>query len=1200
MTFPLTDRQREAAFTTGCDLVVPAGAGAGKTRVLVERYLGLLAMVPGQPGLPVQSILAITFTNKAAQEMRARVRQAILSKVQEAERERNAAVYLHLRELLKQLDSAPITTIHSFCARLLRENPAQAGVDPSFTVLEEAKAEELLQGCLEDALLAALAEDWRWLRHLIEVMGFPACQNALSRLYRSIQAAGVTYTDLPGQPPDRQPVDAAIVELLEAGEDLARVPPSAVGAPKTREALVRWQQLWFKVFPVLQNPATSPLELLAALDVLKGGFRNPARVIAQQVGRFRTVREGTVNAVCRFISIAVAGEVSRLLGGVDEEYRRRKGQQASLDFTDLERGARDLLQHNPGLADHYRKLYQQVMVDEYQDTNDLQKQILDLLVTGPDGGRHWGKLFVVGDYKQSIYRFRGANVELFLATQREAAEAGEERARVVPLVENFRSQEDLISFINSFFPLLMPEVTDVTIKARRKSGNTQPCVEFLAVPAQGEDNLDYRQREAQAIARRIITMVAGGERLIWEAGRGGGGEVPRPVKFGDIALLFRAMTHVKAYERALADVGIPYYVVGGDGFYAKQEIRDILALLKLLVNPTDRLALAAVLRSPFCGVMDDTLLALADRGKGDLLRGFRRFRDINLSAEESGKLDVLTSLLRRFRPIALRLPVSRLLPLLLDNTGYRQVVLTWPVGRQAYANILKLEEMARSRSGKQVHTLDDFVSVLEKDMMGGVREREASLSCEGGDAVRLLSIHRSKGLEFPVVFLTDLSREDRHQSPRLAFSAGSGVVLKAPVAPGRWEKHNLWEMVEEEDRRAHRAETVRILYVGTTRARDYLVLAGMPDRQVPSRELLAQGRYTRWVDALLGWDRANWEKGLLPYGDGTRAIKLTMADSNSDSGVELPPRLIDRYPGLRTQLAVLAGGTGPVGPEQAGIFAQQEALATTGLVTARLRPAEAGGVAGISLPVTALVDLVHCPRRYYLSHSLGLGRRIPSLGRGIEGKLDAATRGTVIHRVCELLRQPEHLPVLVDQVLRAEGFTGDRLTAAMAEVMPLLANYAHSPLFQRVQAAVGRWHEMGLSLAIGNFRLEGVVDQVLEEAGGSLTVVDLKTNRLAAGDVPRLAEYYRVQAMAYAVGVASWLDRPVQEVCLYFMQVDQAVTLPVTTAMAGELVEKVEEMTGLLTGPRVVERFAPQPGWLCPACPHWGICRPGQEFPFPR
>jgi ATP-dependent helicase/nuclease subunit A len=537
-----------------------------------------------------------------------------------------------------------------------------------------------------------------------------------------------------------------------------------------------------------------------------------------------------------------------LLARLWARYERLKRERAALDFSDLQRLTRDLLRDYPAVRARVRARLKYLMVDEFQDTDHLQAEIVDLL-------RGEGNLFFVGDARQSIYRFRNADIRLFLERERGVVAAQREdpsRSRRLALATNFRSRPEILQFINTLFDPLWGDTQPTPppaqgrvpaeradweggsgtrlrherlIPGRAFADKPIPSVEWL--PVEGEGRMDaVRRAEASRIARRVRELVDGGARIT-RCDHPRHGTVVRP---SDVVLLLRTTAVAALYEQALAAVGLPTFLVGGRHYYARREIRDVVNLLKTIGRPLDDLAVASALRSPFVGVSLDTLtlLSLQARALPEESRCLSAaiapaLESQPIAPDDAARLCAFSTLVDRLRAEEDRYGVGQILEIALAETDATLQVLRRPGGRRALANLRKLTQMAHTHVTGGVL---GFVERIEALTRVSEREGDAPTHAEADDVVRLMTIHQAKGLEFPVVVLPDLGRgAPPADLPLLALDPDRRVAACRLTEAGGYDPP-LHHALAHAAREADREESLRLLYVALTRAEEHLILAG--------------------------------------------------------------------------------------------------------------------------------------------------------------------------------------------------------------------------------------------------------------------------------------------------------------------------------------------------------------------------------------
>jgi ATP-dependent helicase/nuclease subunit A len=845
----LTAQQDTAVTRREVSVVLSSGAGCGKTHVLTERYLSHL-----RDGAEVGQVVAITFTDRAARQMRDRIRRAVVKELRAARGEEEVGRWArHLRAL----ETAQISTIHAFCGTLLRQHAVEAGIDPQFGVLDEVLAANLRAEAYADALQelltsqSAAGDD---LRELVLLYGWRPTVAAVEHLVSAAdESAWEDWLKRPAEDVARRWVEDERQKLLPAYVNylVAAAPRVArcLWLLRTTECVgtetrANVRRLLEETPRLADAPdlAAAVAELTEAAKV--GKERGKAWRTEADYEAVRKALEGYRGDLGEKLALftespedvaaaaAVGQRFLRVAAEAAQAYRHRKRRAGAVDFADLLLMARDLLRERPEVREALQRRYHYLLVDELQDTDPVQMEVVEHLC---GGGLTVGKLFAVGDSKQSIYRFRGADASLFQGLRQSMPHDGR-----LELTVNFRSQPAVLDFVNALFARHIPDYEP--LRPHHSQVTPGPCVEFLWSARGDKENVtEARRREADAIARRVAAMVAG-EALVAEGE--GAARRPRPVRPGDVVLLFRSMSNVAIYEAALRRHGLDYYLVGGRAFFAQQEIYDLLNLLRTLENPRDAVSLAGTLRSPFCCLSDEALFLLARHRDGPWAGLHDDATCEGLPEDERPTAARARRHLDRWHALKDRLPIARLLGAVFADSGYDAAMRLEFLGDRKLANLWKLQEMARAFDRTGLFGLAEFIARLGEMVSSQPREEQAATQPENADVVRLMTIHQAKGLEFPVVVVPDLAaRAGGAHQPVAHWDARLGCVVRPPAdeepAPFPDFAARLWkarEAVEEWH------EDLRTLYVACTRAQDYLVLsASLSDSFAPE---------TAWMLAL--------------------------------------------------------------------------------------------------------------------------------------------------------------------------------------------------------------------------------------------------------------------------------------------------------------------------------------------------------------
>ncbi len=1130
---PFTPEQQAAIEHMG-GLLLTANAGSGKTSVMAERYV----RAAREEDTDVGRILAITFTEKAAAELKQRVR-ARFEQLGDGERARAA-------------EGAWISTIHSFCARLLRTHALAAGLDPRFSVLDERAARRFAAAAFEAALDDLVEAHGTAALELVAAYRPGDLRDAISAVHGELRSRGMEEPALPPARPaslDRAHAALALARAQAAVELEAATDGKTVATARGRLAACA---------ELLERPGDlppAPAEVAAL--VLP---RNGKALAGDGCAAYRAALDGYLDACVDVRAVPVHGLLDALLRAFGQRYDAAKHAASALDFEDLELRANRLLREHEPLRARYAERFRHVMVDEFQDTNPLQLELLER-VAGEG-------LFAVGDELQSIYGFRHADVRLFRARRATLAEDG----ATATLATNFRSHADVLRALNHAFAPRFNVSFVPLVAGRAEPAEDDPApassrVELLMTDA-GADWSEagltpagtvapaplWRIAEARVLAARI--------RELLDTGRSA----------SDVVVLLRATGDLAVYERALTDAGVPTYVIGGRGYWSQQQVRDLVAYLAVLANPRDGLALMTFLASPLVGLSSDALVQLAatSRASGrdawwtlmandeegesgprlaasgaSAAEGTARNGEApaplldQLSSPDRDRVAALRAWLPAERRAAPRLGVESLIDRVLARTGYDLALLRMSGGARRLANVRKLMRLAREHEAEHGHDLRGFVDLVTRLGERGVRgededrESEAPVEGEALDAVRLMTIHRAKGLEFPVVCVADLGRESPPSGRdliRVGRDGRVGLRLKT-LDGGRPRPALAYRAIGQERARDEADEEARLFYVAMTRAREQLILSGAIACE-------------SWPEAKPGASPLAWIAPAFVPDVAQRATPGLPASGVAEHhGVAVAyavtrPDTLPAVPAPREDVATDARGSVEADPPT-------DAASAPGPAPAPLAPPVA------TLSYTSLQDHARCGYRFYLERVLRLPRierpLTPAPGRSAHPGLDAAQRGTIVHALLERLDLARPQPPTAEAVRRAAARAGAEPTAAeVDELIALVDGFAGSELRGRLAAAadVRREQSFAFQLALADgatIPLTGVLDAIAQEGPRTL-VVDYKSDRLAGAD-PGVAadEAYGLQRAAYALAALHDGAQEVEIVHCFLEQPDRPV-----------------------------------------------------------
>ena len=1102
-----TPEQEAAIRISGRDVLLEAGAGTGKTGVMVERYCRLVC----DEGASPDAVLAFTFTDKAAAELRQRIAAELAARA-EAGSER-------ARALLGGIGAAWVTTIHGFCNRLLAGHPVAAGIDPRFRVLDAPVAERAAREAFDEALEDFLAEGEDPPREeTVAALGVDGLRALIAGLHAELRSRGVAEPRLP-EPPRPDPA-AAIAHAAEVvAETLGELSPG----DRKRELLER-------ALSVLtgSDDGLPSLDRLAALRTASKAKSMTAYREAIDAAVARTAEAGEGGIAYRRIAL--------LLELFSTRFEGAKARRAGIDFEDLQILAVRLLERTE-IGAAYRSRFSHLLVDEFQDTNRLQLRLIEAL-HGPRA-----ELMVVGDEFQSIYGFRHADLDVFRQRRRVAEESPD--AESMELSGNFRSRPELVGAVNAMAGKLLGAKCFRPLRVGAMPADDAPAgdgtpVELLLTARNGWDaeGIDLEPAidgatplhclaEARAVAERLRQLADIG------------------VDRGEMVVLLRAFTHLDAYEDSLERAGLRPYVVGGRGYWSQQQVADVCALLATLANPLDDQALFGALASPACGVAPDTLwlLRMAAGKRRCVWPAVERVAGLgDAELAEPERLEQIPeselALLRRFaetvaglRERGSRLSLAALVDAAVTETGYDLAVLMRPAGEARFANVRKLMRLAtefEAREGRDLRGLLDFLAArAETD-----GDAQAATAVEGHDGVRIMTVHNAKGLEFAVVAVPDLSR---------SLLAGS---RQPPLAIGREEEPrvgmqlrrlgasavNLYSYADlcEEQKRRDAEEGLRLFYVAATRARERLILSGVAKPEPGGETKPGTPVIERIADAF-GIDRERDSTVPIEPPEPRAGLDASFASSEVAVKVNLPSpeRGAELRATRREGDAAQALGEGP-----APLLKRRPPVVPA-------RP----------LSYTAISAYEECPYRFYMERVLGLaasGRaasRMPEAGATAPSpamREEGTARGAVVHALLEWSqangwREPPE--ELARRHALAEGLDPDA-DGLLGELLAPVHGWLGSPLFgERVapgQAAVRA--EVPLLLGVAGTVLRGSIDLLVEREGAAPLVVDYKTDRLDGAEPAGHASRYGTQRAIYALAVAESRGAEEVEVAYVFLE----------------------------------------------------------------
>lgn len=896
MSVKWTKEQEKVINLRNRSLLVSAAAGSGKTAVLVQR---IISMVTDETDpLDIDRLLVVTFTNAAAAEMRERVGAAIENALEQDPYNQ------HLQRQLTLVHNAQITTIDSFCIRILRDHFHKIDLEPGFRIADEGELkllrEDVCEAVLEDFYqksdpeflrfadsysgakndlqikemilkLYNYAESYPWPKEWLEtcVQQYEAANEAeleekswirdfLSYLNVRVEdliTAQEKLLELTQEPDGPYMYEASIADDLRQLENLRKC-----------EHFSQWQAAISAIdFKNIGRSGKYEGSVAKKDAVMSGRKRMKDQIDKWKKTIFATMLEVQLERLTQ--TSKMVRMLVTLTQAFSDRFQEEKQKKNMLDFSDVEHNALRVLVDSETkelteTALEYQQQYREVMIDEYQDSNYVQETLLTA-VSGVKNGNE--NLFMVGDVKQSIYRFRLARPELFMDKYHRFSTEESSQQRI-DLHRNFRSRREVVEAVNDiFYPLMEKDLGNVAYDAEAAlyAGAVYPdyenanCCkpELLLVPSQ-ESGMERREQEAAAVAGRIRELVETQE-------------IPG-ITYKDIVLLLRSMSGwAETYQKVFEQEGIPLIVASKTGYFSATEVQTVLSLLRVLDNPYQDIPLAAVMKSYFGKFSSEELAQIRSE-----YPGMPFYQCVEQMLPVSEKIIAFQEMLQKFRQRIPYTPIHRLLQEILDETGYRNYVAALPAGEQRRANLDMLMEKAVAYEQTSYHGLFHFIRYIDRLMKYDVDYGEAEIVSEQENAVRLMSIHKSKGLEFPVVFVCGMGKQFNEQdlNSNMIFHPEFGIGLKWFDCEKRTKANTLIHQIfAMEAKKENLGEELRVLYVALTRAKEKLILAGtckLPEEgqysgfsreeKVPFSTRYDAKSYWDWVIPVLGMENPDY------------------------------------------------------------------------------------------------------------------------------------------------------------------------------------------------------------------------------------------------------------------------------------------------------------------------------------------------------
>lgn len=1094
-----TPEQALAINTIKSNVSLLAGAGSGKTYVLMKRFVQILR---ADLSVNPTNIVAITFTRKAADEIKGRVRQAVSECVEQAQTDLER---LRWQEHLQKVESAPISTIHSLCSRILRDNPVETQLDPEFTILEDFEAQDFFKETLQQYLRKNI-KDNAALRRLVQTYGVNSFVNQvtalgdkLSELVREDNLAEPYLKAKEELPTLQQKLFAAVREVIEARE--------ALGAKtKGRQTLTEAAGL----LDEMQKQLLAPEPDCSLLDA-SGVVKVSGKALAAELTNLKNLRQELNHVI---LNAKGCDLVQDWLAVLQEFYAclsARKQENNVLFNDDLDLLAIEHLQKNEALRQKYQERYKYIMVDEFQDTNERQRQLIYLLCGNKLDGKN--NLFIVGDVKQSIYRFRHADVSVFNKVKEDIAQnAGQN----LGMKTNFRSTQSIVESCNTAFCQLMDLPKEEICLEHHEGANTGGAkICLLQVPYKSKDDdlgakEDKWQKEAEAIAAYLQQELPKVE--------------PQFRPGASKAILLRAMTHCEILRQTLQGYGINCVVVKGKGFYEQQEVLDILNLMAALHNRYASLELAGALRSNYFGLDDATLTQLFwqtenDKPLWDVLQAVGSGElQLKLPPEQQALAMQAAERLRSLRQAAALMALPELFAQLWDELKPEFVLSQQENGPSKLANIKKLRRLAQQYCQTKQASLAEWLQNV-KDLRAS-SSKEPAATVQADDALQIMTIHNSKGLEFDLVILPQLDKSVKGDTASIKYLPGKegeqGLLgIKVPDKEMQLQNSGVYELAKARDSELEEAESRRLLYVAMTRAQKQLLMVGTVAEEKLPEAVSGLPAAKGWWQQLQAVYEADWEKR-----------------ESSCPWVRL----------------LCAAALSPAVAQQG----EQQKLALEPLALAPLPAYAACG--RTCFTASALQTYLHCQRQYYYQQVLA----VPELEQTVAGEqaheLPASVTGSIVHKALELYNGYNAEAVFA---VALEKFAPG---AAATQAKSMFDAYIVSDLYKALPKKQKRELEFVQPLQ-QELAAEGVIDLLAFDEEDKMIIVDYKTGTPPEPDEVKLGYAYQL-ALYKDAAEKLYPGKKVVRAELHFLQNMSVWQLPLDKSYLQEAVELCEEISG--------------------------------------
>lgn len=1057
-------QQEMAIKTINKNLSVIAGAGTGKTKVLTERFVYILENGNLPEGREIESIVAITFTKKATQEMIERIRREIRKNFPKGEK---------WRRYYRDIEKANISTIHSFCLNILKENVIVANLDPMFEVIEEYEASKMLKDSIIEVLEAQIEEDEDTynLFKIIKLDRTIALVDDFRSIYNEIRTLGMNI----------ETIKDITIKHLETLEEINKNDLDIVR--NVVKILIGNSNKRSKISKILDDEECNAFlngrdidDLGRALSYIEENI-GANKKEQENIDILQTSIEKLLKSLERE-NIIYYQSILTILEKIDLLYKNKKEILGGLDYEDLQIKA-NLLLENLDIRKRYENKYKYIMIDEFQDTNRLQKQIF-YKIASEEKDLDRNNLFIVGDPKQSIYGFRGADLDVFY-------DVVDDIENTINLDKNYRTVDTVLNFINNIFMELMKTNYSSLIPEDKSKGKIDIEViskDNLIVPSGVNASQYDKYFEAEQIAKRIFQLVEAGE-----------------YQYKDFAMLFRATTRNYIYEKALNKYGIPYYNIGSKGFFKQQEILDLINALKFINNIQDKISTVGFLRSNFIGLDDNTIYYIFKNKDEHILDTMESLLEHNTIEEiEYKKAKSAMEIYREIYMYKDIYSISQILDSLLEKTLYIHTTLLKDNGRQKFANIYKFIEITKEYELKYTGNLNEFLRYIDE-----IKQSDESLGkieTENTDAVKILTIHKSKGLEFPVVVIPEMASRGANDLNKILYDESKGIAINLK------KSNPIYNNIKKDRQEKMKEELKRVLYVAMTRAEKMLILGNQGRNsgfKKMIKDLLNEQEYKE-IDEIILEPKKNIPVKLIPE--------------------ELVYDKIGKEESVNNYLPILYDVK-----DYHKQFSNR-------------------------VSISKYMVFRDCKRKYFLESN----GDIPSIedidtDEELEEKdskyeLAPIQKGIVIHEFCESYRYGMDERELVEKILYKSGLIYNE------ETYKSLEKYIKNYLKHYNEDGDQIYYEKPFFLQLDSAYITGYIDKLII-SDNKISILDFKTNKVY--NKSKLIERYTPQIQLYAYAANKILNLPIKNASILFLENGENINIQVEEDALQRNIELIQE-----------------------------------------